>query len=157
MFKPLAAITAARLLITACGDTETPVTPDPTPYVTEKDSVVIAQERYDKLVYSDTINVSIIKENGAGWAKVSVYDFGAADHRSAVAFTSPSSTTGEVRVILYGKRPTLFDPEPQLASYTFSKSKTSVTDTVTGVISSEAVVSDAGTTCRMSGQIILPR
>lgn len=154
MFKPLAAIAATILFITACGGTDSPVNPDPTPDVSEKDSVVISQERYERLIYSDTINVSIVKENGAGSTKVSVYDFGFVDHRSAVSFSSESFTKGEVKVIVYGKRPTLFDPEPQLGSYMFSTSKTSVTDTLTGVISSIAVVSGAGTTCRMKGQII---
>ena len=155
MRKSFSIFAVAALLLSACESTDTPVDPEPTPDVVEKDSVVISQERYDRLVYSDTINVTIDKENGAGWAKVSVYDFGAADHRSAVSFSSESFAKGEVKVIVYGKRPTIFDPEPQLGSYTFSTSKSSVTDTITGVVSSVAVVSGSGTTCRMKGQIIL--
>lgn len=156
MLKTFALVTAFTLFLTAC-DTDTPVNPDPTPNpdIKETDSVVISQERYDRLVYSDTVNISIVKENGLGATKFFVHDFRASDHRSVVSFTSQSFGKGAVKVILYGIRPTPFDPEPQLTSYTFSPSKTSVTDTITGVISSVAVVSGSGTTCRMKGQLIL--
>lgn len=156
MLRTFALATAFTLFLTAC-DTDTPVDPDPAPNpdVKETDSVVISQERYDRIVYSDTVNISIVKENGLGATKFFVHDFRDSDHRSVVSFTSQSFSKGEVKVILYGARPSTFDPEPQLTSYTFSPSTMSVTDTITGVISSVAVVSGSGTTCRMNGQIIL--
>jgi len=155
MRKSFSIFAVAALLLSACESTDTPVDPEPTPDVVEKDSVVISQERYEKALYSDTVNFSIVKENGLGAAKVAVHDFNTSNHKIAVAFSSESFAKGEVKVIVYGKRPTIFDPEPQLGSYKFSTSKSSVTDTITGVVSSVAVVSVSGTTCRMKGQIIL--
>ncbi|MEY2719112.1 MAG: hypothetical protein RLZZ273_478 [Bacteroidota bacterium] len=145
----------AALLLSACESTDIPVDPEPTPDVVEKDSVVISQERYDKALYSDTVNFSIVKENGLGAAKAAVHDFNTSNHKIAVAFSSESFTKGEVKVILYGRRPTMFDPEPQIVSYMFSSTKKSVVDTLTGIVSSVAVVSGPGTTCRMKGQLIL--
>jgi hypothetical protein len=114
------------------------------------DSVVISQERN-----SDTINILIVKEDAAGAVQNSVVDRGAENHRSIVTFTSEKYTKGEVRVTIQGKRLSLLDPSPVLRVYSFSPTKTSLTDTLSGVIGAVSIASGAGTTCMMKGQILL--
>lgn len=155
MLRILTVLAVSMLALSACKDSDANVNPDPTPDLTEKDSVVISQERYDKLKYSDTINVLIDKENGAGAIQSSVYDFGAAEHRSVVTFTSEKFTKGAVSVKILGKRTSLFEPALELRAYQFSTTATSITDTITGIIGSVSVASGSGTTCLIKGQIIL--
>ncbi len=140
----------AAMIMTACDDDVSPVDPDPDPNTTELDSVVISQERN-----SDTINILIIKEDAAGAVQNSVVDRGTENHRSIVTFTSEKFTKGEVRVTVQGKRLSPFDPSPVLRVYSFSPTRTSLSDTLTGVIGAVSVASGAGTTCLMKGQILL--
>jgi hypothetical protein len=150
MIKFIALCATGALLLWSCGNDDSNVNLDPTPNVTELDSVVISQERN-----SDTINILIVKENAAGAVQNSVVDRGAENHRSIVTFTSEKFTKGEVRITIQGKRLSPFDPAPVLRVYSFSPTKTSLTDTLSGVIGAVSIASGSGTTCLMKGQILL--
>jgi hypothetical protein len=150
MIKFVALCATGALLLWSCGSDDSNVNPDPTPNTTELDSVVISQERN-----SDTINILIVKEDAAGAVQNSVVDRGAENHRSIVTFTSEKYTKGEVRVTIQGKRLSLLDPSPVLRVFSFSPTKTSLTDTLSGVIGAVSIASGAGTTCMMKGQILL--
>ena len=150
MIKFIALCITGALFLWSCGNDDSNVNPDPTPNATELDSVVISQERN-----SDTINILIVKESAAGAVQNSVVDRGAENHRSIVTFTSEKFTKGEVRITIQGKRLSLLDPAPVLRVYSFSPTKTSLTDTLTGVIGAVSIASGSGTTCLMKGQILL--
>lgn len=150
MIKFIALCTTGALLLWSCGSDDSNVNPNPTPNVIELDSVVISQERN-----SDTINILIVKENAAGAVQNSVVDRGTENHRSIVTLTSEKFTKGEVRITIQGKRLSLLDPAPVLRVYSFSPTKTSLTDTLSGVIGAVSIASGSGTTCIMKGQILL--
>lgn len=141
-------LAAIALLLIACAESETPV--DPTPDLPEIDSVVISQARG-----SDSIDIVIVKQNSGGSTRSSVNDRGSEDHTSLVTFTSASFTSGEVAVIIYGKSLSPLDPPSVLKRYSFTPSKTTITETVTGTIGSVGIVSASGTTCTMTGRIVL--
>lgn len=136
------------VFLVSCTDSESQL--DPTPTLPEIDSVVISQGRG-----SDTVNVIVVKQNSGGSTRSSINDRGAEDHVSLVTFSSTSFTSGEVAVIIYGKSLSPLDPPSVLKRCSFTPSRTSITETVTGTIGSIGIVSASGTTCTMTGQVIL--
>jgi len=141
-------LVVVSLTVFSCTDSGTSV--DPTPDLPEIDSVVISQPRG-----SDTIDVVVVKQNTAGSTRSSIYDSGDDTHSSVVTFSSKVFTSGEVMVVIYGKQKSPFETPLVVKRYSFTPAKANVTDTITGTIGSIAVVSGSGTTCSMTGKIIL--